>query len=305
MNILFGIDGSKFSQAAIVQALALKCPAGTELKVVTVVDFEEPFPVIEGVKEAEIEAARKLVADTVQMLKSTHPDAAVSGEVVDGYAVDEILHVSRQWPAHLIILGSHGRTPLADLWMGSVSRAVLLHASCAVRILRPKEGQDLSAGQKVLLALDDSEHSKHLVEHALEFPWPDGTKFRCVHVIPELNVDALLDPDTGFNTTLARHYEDRIIVEKQWVHDVAEKINAAYGTKCATSEVLVGDPREKLIELSQQWPADLIMLDSHGRRGFEKLLLGSVSEAVATRANCSVEVTRMPASKRQRLHLIY
>lgn len=304
MNILFAVDGSKFSQAAIEQALAMKCPAGTELKVVTVVDFSEPFPAVEGVKESEIEAARKLVADTVQKLKESHPGAEVTGEVLDGYPVDEILDESRDWPAHLIVLGSHGRTPLAELLLGSVSRAVLLHASCAVRIVRNNQAKNADAGQNILLALNDSEHSRHLVDHALSLPWPEGTKFRCLHVVHELTVDALLDPDTGFATTLARHYDEQLFTEKQWVHDYADGINEAFGAKVAEAEVVLGDPREKLLEISEQWPADLIMLDSHGRRGLEKLVLGSVSEAVATHAKCAVEVTRMPASKRQKLHII-
>jgi nucleotide-binding universal stress UspA family protein len=303
MNILFAIDGSKFSQAAIDQALAMKCPAGTELKVVTVVDFSEPFPSVEGVKESEIEAARKLVADTVDKLKNSHPGAEVTGEVLDGYPVDEILDESRDWPAHLIVLGSHGRTPLAELLLGSVSRAVLLHATCAVRIVRTT-GKDAGAAQNVILALNDSEHSKHLVDHALSLPWAEGTTFRCLHVVTELNVNALLDPDTGFATTLSHHYDEKLFTEKQWVHAVADGINEAFGAKVATAEVCLGEPREKLLEIAYQWPADLIMLDSHGRRGIEKLLMGSVSEAVATHAKCAVEVTRMPASKRQKLHII-
>lgn len=304
MNILFAIDGSKFSHAAIDQALAMKCPAGTDFKVVTVVDFEEPFPCVEGVKEAEIEAARKLVADTVEKLRKAHPDSEITGEVLDGYPVDEILAESRNWPAHLIIMGSHGRTPMAELLLGSVSRAVLLHASCAVRIVRSTVGKNAGAPQKVILALNDRDHAAHLVEHALDLPWAEGTKFRCVHVVTELNVDALLDPDAEFASTLANHYDEKLFSEKQWVQSVADSINKAFGGPVASAEVCLGDPREKLLEMAEQWTADLIMLDSHGRRGLEKLLMGSVSEAVATHARCAVEVTRMPALRRQKLHVI-
>jgi nucleotide-binding universal stress UspA family protein len=304
VNILFALDGSNCSKTAIAHAMSLKCPAGTELKVITAVEMFEPLPAIEGAKEGEIEACRKLVAETVEKFKKAHPEAEVSGEVVDGFPVDEILHCSRDWPAHLIVLGSHGRTGLAELWMGSVSRAVLLHASCAVRIVRETAVKEAGEAQNVLVALEDSEHSQHLIEHILELPWTDGTRFHCLHVVPELSVDTLLDPDTGFATTLAQHYDDKLFSEKKWVEVFAEKINSCFDQKVATAHVTLGDPRKQILEQAATWPADLIMIDSHGRKGFEKLIMGSVSEAVATHAKCAVEVTRLPVKRKAKLHII-
>lgn len=305
MRILFAVDGSKYSRSAIEQALNLKCLPGTELKVVTVVDFFEPFPALEGVKEKEVAAARKLVADIVAELKEAHPEAIVTGEVLDGYAVDEILHCAKEWPAHLIVLGSHGRTGLVSLWLGSVSRSVLLHAECAVRIVRTPAAPDAQAeAPRVLLALDNSEHSEHLVTHILALPWPAGTKFRCLHVVNELVVDVLLDPDAEFASTLTRHYEEKIATERIWVSKIADEINTALGKNMASVEVLLGDPREVIIDMAEQWPADLVLIGSHDRRGFEKLVLGSVSEAVATHAKCAVEVTRMPVKRKPKVHVI-
>jgi nucleotide-binding universal stress UspA family protein len=45
-----------------------------------------------------------------------------------------------------------------------------------------------------------------------------------------------------------------------------------------------------------EWEADLIVVGSHGRRGVNRFLLGSVSEAVALHANCSVEIIRRHVS---------
>ncbi len=58
--------------------------------------------------------------------------------------------------------------------------------------------------------------------------------------------------------------------------------------------------------LAKSWPADLIVMGSHGRRGFEKALLGSVSEAVAMHAPCSVEIIRIKslAKKKGSLHCL-
>jgi nucleotide-binding universal stress UspA family protein len=54
----------------------------------------------------------------------------------------------------------------------------------------------------------------------------------------------------------------------------------------------LGEPRAVILDTAKTWGANLIVLGSHGRRGMDRFLLGSVSEAVAIHAHCSVEVIR-------------
>jgi nucleotide-binding universal stress UspA family protein len=70
-----------------------------------------------------------------------------------------------------------------------------------------------------------------------------------------------------------------------------EQVLASAGLK-ATVAVLSGNPKEVILEESKKWNADLIVVGSHGRHGFKRFLLGSVSEAVAMNAHCSVVVVR-------------
>jgi nucleotide-binding universal stress UspA family protein len=59
-----------------------------------------------------------------------------------------------------------------------------------------------------------------------------------------------------------------------------------------TGKTLVGHAEEIIIETAKDWGADLIVLGSHGYRAIERFLLGSVSQAVASHAPCSVEIVR-------------
>lgn len=305
MRILFAIDGSDCSKAAVAAALKMRCPGGTQMKVASVVDFFEPLPALEGVKKGEIKAAEELVKETVEQLRSTHPNAEIRGVVLDGYAADEIIHVANEWQADLIMLGSHGRRGISSFVLGSVSRTVLLHANCAVRIVRKRtEEHETKDIVNVIIALDDSDHSRHLIDHALLFPWPEKTRFRCIHVVPQLADNLFLVPQTEVATALTKHYDEMIESRKHWVEAAANRINNSFDQDIATAEVLVGDAREQIIETATRWPADIVMLGSHGRRGIERMILGSVSEAVATHAPCSVEVTRVPAFRKERIHVI-
>jgi len=51
-------------------------------------------------------------------------------------------------------------------------------------------------------------------------------------------------------------------------------------------------PSRAILAAADSWEADLIVMGSHGRRGFDRIVLGSVSESVAMHARCSVEVIR-------------
>ena len=56
--------------------------------------------------------------------------------------------------------------------------------------------------------------------------------------------------------------------------------------------VLLERPHTLILKEARDWNADLIVMGSHGRQGADRFLLGSVSEAVATHAHCSVEIIR-------------
>ena len=74
----------------------------------------------------------------------------------------------------------------------------------------------------------------------------------------------------------------------------AQKIVEHAGLK-ATGVALSGNPRQRIVEYAKEWDADLIVVGSHGRRGLSRFALGSVSEAVAMNAECTVEVIRSRA----------
>lgn len=65
-------------------------------------------------------------------------------------------------------------------------------------------------------------------------------------------------------------------------------------TASSPAFVVVGKPAAEIVKTANEWPADLIVIGSHGRQGIERVLLGSVAEAVGRHAHCSVLVVRTP-----------
>lgn len=67
-----------------------------------------------------------------------------------------------------------------------------------------------------------------------------------------------------------------------------------------TTEVLSGSPKRVILEEAEAFGADLIVVGSHGHGALERFLLGSVSQAVALHAKCSVEIVRTRSNVRTR-----
>lgn len=61
-----------------------------------------------------------------------------------------------------------------------------------------------------------------------------------------------------------------------------------------TTELLEGSPKKTIVDETERWGADLVVLGSHGHGPARRFLLGSVAQAVTLHAPCSVEVVRAP-----------
>jgi nucleotide-binding universal stress UspA family protein len=141
---------------------------------------------------------------------------------------------------------------------------------------------------KILLATDGSTHSDMAVAAVAERPWPPGSVIRVLSAIqpyapPATEVvlaGATIDDITRQQAARAEEITDRAA-------DTLRRNGATVDTA-----VREGDARSVIVDEAKIWGADLIVVGSHGRRGLEKWLLGSVAQAVVAHAPCSVEVVR-------------
>ena len=145
---------------------------------------------------------------------------------------------------------------------------------------------------KILLAIDESKFSEAAVHAVIEQARPEGTDIRVLHVVepPSLLVTREMG---GYDRHLDAVWEAETKEAEALVTKVADQLRSK-GLK-ADATVEQGDPKSKIIDAASKWHADLIVLGAHGRKGLEHFLLGSVSEAVARHAGCSVEIVRIPS----------
>jgi nucleotide-binding universal stress UspA family protein len=293
LNVLVAVDGSQGSDNAVDAVVQQFAPDRTELRVVHADQWNSGLPASlafgEGAtavddllayRDERKHQAQALVTQSIERISAA--GFRVTSLVLEGDPRHVIVDEARAWPADLIVLGSHGRTGLTRLLLGSVSDSVSRHASCSVQIVRepPAHADRL----KVLLAVDGSVWSERAAEVVAGQFIPDRLDVRVVHA------DGW--PANPPAPELVTLYEERRRQAHDLVAGVSRRLTNA-GVS-ATGILRRGDARQVILDVAQEWAADLIVVGSHGRTGLGRALLGSVSDAVARHAHCSVHVVRRP-----------
>lgn len=147
---------------------------------------------------------------------------------------------------------------------------------------------------KILLAIDGSKFSEATIQAVLKQTAAKDTEVSVLHVVEPLRVN-VGDETRMYFTDIETVRQAQLKQAELLVARTAEVLRPA-GFK-VTTLVEEGDPVTKIIDRAAAWEADLIVLGSHGLKGFERVLLGSVSEGVARHAPCTVEIVRGPAKR--------
>lgn len=288
MNVLISLDTGSQSGEIVREAAARPWPAKSRFLLVHALD---PYPYTK--LPASIARAKERARD--QLREAAEPLLKVGWkadtDVVLGRARAIISKIAASWKADFVLVGSSEESALMRVLLGSTARSVLRQAPCSVEVVRPsaKRGDSRRSGIKVLLATDGSEFSVAATRSVAKRPWAKGSEFRVIAIpepflavsqfpfelkdVEKLNGDALKD---------ARRYAS-----------AAAQILANAGLKVGTGTRLpIDSDGKEIVKEANHWDADLIVLGSHGRRGFDRLTIGSVSEHVALHARCSVEIVR-------------
>lgn len=311
MKILVGFDGSRCADDAItdLQRAGLP-PEGTEALVLAVADVYATPAAAETSADRpggtvvlrDVERLRGLVGQAVDRARADAEKAAArvrtmfAGWSVRAEAVADTPHwalvkKAAEWSADLIVVGSHGRSALGRMVLGSVSQQVLHNALCSVRVGRcgAAGAQPREPRVRLVLGVDGSVDSAAAVSAVTGRHWPPGSEALVVGVLDARVILNYLElpPPAGASHGGAAGASAGLRDMLSRVGDDLRRSGIA-----ATGIALDGDPKKLLIQEAERFGADCIVLGAKGHSRIERLLLGSVSSAVAARANCSVEVVR-------------
>ena len=145
---------------------------------------------------------------------------------------------------------------------------------------------------KILVASDGSPSSEAAVAEVARRPWPKGSEIKVLSAF-ELPMPA---PNQAWAMP-SGYFEEMDLSGREHAQTIvdhaAETLKSQLGDGVVVrSEFASGSPQSVILNEANRWGADLIVLGSHGYNPLQRLLLGSISQAVVSHAKCSVEIVR-------------
>ncbi len=308
MKILIAYDGSRYAEAALDDLTRAGLPPDVEAHILSVaevwlppsdgsVDEGSTDPYIQGIidrrreqGEKQVEQNKSFADQASERLRGNFADWNITASATFGSPAWEILAKADEIQPDLIVTGSQGYSAVSRFLLGSISQKVLAEARHSVRVARGRINVDPSP-IRIVVGFDGTGGARSAVDAVLKRAWPDETEIRLVSVTNPVSPTAFgrLVP------SVSSAVEEMNETEVNWINSHAQPILdefKAAGINCSL-KIVAGSPKKALVDEAEQWNADTIFVgaNAYGSK-FERFILGSVSAAVAARAQCSVEVVR-------------
>lgn len=231
----------------------------------------------EELRQGMVAAGERLLDQTRTVVPSAVPSIKRICRI--GNSASVVLETARSSRADLVAVGSRGRGRLAELVLGSVSHRVVLHAPCAALLV----GDDPGSIRRVLLAVEGHEDALRLRTWLSIHRFIQPVEWSLLNVVPAIPI--------GDWATDSRYDKWTAQMEQQ-ARELVDETAAALRTiyPIVTPQIEHGDPAHCIAQAARH--ADLVMVGSHGWKGLERFLLGSVSHAVLHKVTCPVLVVR-------------
>lgn len=282
-KILLATDFSKASRAALFAGVSIGSRCLAHLEAVHVVTYLEdvyhaarflvPGGEWQGQMEQEFEAyfPAKLYPNSKRSLLVGH---SIPGEVLEH---------ARKEGCDLIIVGTHGRT-VGNLLMGSVTQQLTRSSEIPVMIVRGVENAEerYQGFKNIVVPTDFSAASRKALEFAGRFAnFLEGD----VHLVHAVDLPVITEFQAAYPEFEMKIPEPSDMNMDSTLRQMLNGLDLVGEGKIAT---LTGDPVKEIVHYAESHHADFIIMGTHGRKGLERILLGSVTSGVVAKSHMPV-----------------
>jgi nucleotide-binding universal stress UspA family protein len=293
-KVLVPLDGSRTAEHSLVYLAALKRFDGCAVELLCVADEAEDFHGKASGEALEREAnllstyLREVAHDVEE-----HVGVQVEMKVVRGNPAQRVAEEIVARKPDLLVISTHGRSGVSRWRIGSVADKVIRAASCNTLIVGPHAHQDevwIDAGaeepfKKILVPLDGSALAENALGVARQYAETFGSTLHLVRVV-NFMYGGTFTPDGAYSPDLFQALEEGAAAT---VAEAAQKLGAGVCTETAT---LMGDPAAQLEGYVKAKDIDLVVMTTHGRSGFTRTALGSVTDRMLANGTAPVLVVR-------------
>lgn len=284
MQIVAATDFSTRSNRAVRQAGLLAQPAGAQLHVVHVVDDDQPDDLVRMEKrEAERVLAEQLASMPELQGMQVHP------KVVTGDPFDGILRAATEAGADLIVMGSHRKQLLLDIFVGTTIERVIRKGAFPVLMVNNEAQRRY---ENVVIPVDLSDASAHALRIAQSTGIVTGERATLLYAFVALARGKM------FMAGYDKHRIDSYIASERRL--AGEELAAYLSANNLDSHqwrlrLEEGTPMEIISRAVSDMRPDLLVMGTHGRSAVVKALIGSVTEEALR--SLSIDILAVPPGK--------
>ena len=310
MKVLVATDGSASSEAALELITNKPWPKDTQFNVVSVVEplhskldalfiggLGEMSRNAQAAYQADIE---NVISQSKTTLATKFGQAAITSEVLTGNPSEQIIQAAKTYMADLIVMGGHFSS--AEGWYGSVARGVTIAAPCSVCIVHPDSSGSMAKKEtfkedpnetRILIAVSSKADSELLANAALKREWPEGSRVQVLSVVPPFHNNARFGKSKDWQDVAEKAETAAKVQAEELVSVTVKKVEDKFGASMVTGHVLHGSPRSLILQVAQDWGADLVLMGAHSKdKTLLERIVGSTAAAVVLNASCSVELEK-------------
>ncbi len=291
-GILLAHDFSERSEQAAQRAFQMAQDSGETVHAVHVVDeaFAERKWLGDDSGESDESVIERLRGSVQERLRTElEPLASPYGVTLEahaalGYVAEQLAALSERYDCRLLVIGARGRHAIRDLLLGATAEQLLWYMEAPTLVVR---SDDVSAYERVLVAVDFSEASEHAMRTVAE--WFPKAQVRLVHVIDSRALERLAD--AGLQDDVIQDEWDQ---QDSIVTDYLEAMmgRTGLGGERVEARIVHGHPVEALAEQVGEFQADLAVMGGQGRSRLTRWLPGRVSSRLVHQLPCDVLLAR-------------
>lgn len=275
-DILLPFDGSDGAAEALHHAAEIAHWADATIHVLFVADTtrDSVTAVETRVVDALVQEGEDIVEEAEKTLTTLGVD--YDSDVVKGHPAPTVVEYAEQYEYDVIVTPTHGREGVSRYLIGSVTEKIVRLSSIPVLTVRMQPDEQLVFPyESVLIPTDGSAAGAHAAEHGLSLAAAlDAT----VHVLSVVD-----DTPLGLDVRSTISEREREQVATDAVDDVVSEAET-HGVSNTVRHVEHGSPIERILEIIESNDIHAVVMGTTGRRGSDRILLGSVAEGTVRSA---------------------
>lgn len=299
-RILCPVDQSDQSRRALDYAVAIARRYQASVRAVEIVAIGLP-PADYPPAPAEFALTPEVERRRAELLEAFVAPARRDGVTVEavvrgGFVVEQILLEAEAYGADLIVVGTHGRSGVQRLVLGSVTEKILRRAACPVLTVPPRaavEPEEVVLPRTILCPVDFSDASLRALEYTLSLAQETvGARVLLLHVVDWA-------AETWAAGTHGAALADYTRARRQEAERLLRDAIPEAAREWCTPEILVaeGKPWREILRAARERGVELVVMGVLGRGAVDLTLFGSTTHHVVREALCPVLTVRAPKGR--------